>query len=278
MILRYLRKTIVSGSVIEQIYFEGGFQRGHTITLPHKIEYVNESEYEERKLNSRTRSMRRAKRTLTRTINANVYRYRKSTDSSYPPVFLTLTFKQDIRDRTEANELFSKFIKRLNYKSNKSHKLSILKYSVVVEFQDKTRGGVIHYHVVLYNLPFIHKKVLEKIWGKGFIQIRRIDRVKSVARYVTKYMAKNFEDTRHDGEKRHFSSRELFKPKVYLGDEAFSCIKSIIPPEANRYSFEYELEEGLKLYMDTYTLPEHRSLEHFMDASTLSAISKYDYS
>ncbi len=61
---------------------------------------------------SRERSLARAKKQLRRLINANAGQYGRE----FTTKFLTLTFKENITDPKEANYLFTKFIKRLNYK------------------------------------------------------------------------------------------------------------------------------------------------------------------
>ncbi|HOE15901.1 MAG TPA: hypothetical protein PLX02_00650 [Syntrophorhabdaceae bacterium] len=104
------------------------------------------------------------------------------------------------------------------------------KYTVVVQFQDgerkSGRGGVIHFHVVLYNMPFIPANDLSKIWGQGFIKINAIDQVDNLGAYVVGgYMCKKLDDPRYDGQKRYFSSRGLHEslevksaPPIDLGE------------------------------------------------------------
>lgn len=81
------------------------------------------------------------------------------------PIFIILTFAENITNTETANYEFTKFIQRFNYEI--IHKKSYLQYSVVIEFQKR---GAIHYHVVFYNLPFVKdlKSKLLKLWGNGF--------------------------------------------------------------------------------------------------------------
>ena len=82
--------------------------------------------------------------------------------------FLTLTFADELEDLNEANYLFNKFIKRLNYRIVKKMNLPKVCYIATWEIQlkrkKKTGKSVIHYHVVLFRFPYISSKDLEKIW------------------------------------------------------------------------------------------------------------------
>ena len=55
--------------------------------------------------------------------------------------FVTLTFRENIKDVKVANSLFKAFIRRLKkvYKE--------LLYVSVIEFQDKNNRGAVHYHI-----------------------------------------------------------------------------------------------------------------------------------
>ena len=219
--LHFNKKTITYGNIIEQSIYHEGLTHGKKLT-PGQLKKRKDAKYKRwlQKIKtwdetetattkkSRELSMFRAKKKLTRLIDSNIHQYTNFKGKIYPPVFLTLTFKEDIRNQKDGNKLFTLFIKRLNYEIN-NKKSNTLKYSAVIEFQDKTRGGVIHYHIIFYNLPYIQKAKLETIWDQGFLDIREIKKAKSISKYVTKYMAKNFEDSRFDGHKRYFSSRGL---------------------------------------------------------------------
>lgn len=158
----------------------------------------------------------RAKKNLRRTINSNINAW------GGIPKFLTLTFAENITDVRMANYEFNKFVKRLNYKINVR-----LKYSVVVEFQKR---GAIHYHVILYNLPYTPSHVIKDCWGNGFIKINKIQHVDNVGAYVTKYMTKDNDDPRLRGEKSYFSSRGLHKPEEVkdLGQKEIQSLRQAL--------------------------------------------------
>lgn len=283
----YNKKTITSGAVIEQMTYEESISHGYKMSVEQvnrrkSAKYnlllgVTKEQILERKTESRRLSMSRAKRSLIRLINSNIYKYSKPNGSTYPPIFLTFTFKKDIRDLKDANKIFTLFIKRLNYEINKE-KPNTVKYSVVIEFQDKNRDGVIHYHAIFYNLPYILKEVITEIWGHGFIDVEKIRKTKNAGTYVTKYMSKNFEDARLDGHKRYFSSRGLFKPKVYAGDEAFSIIRKVIPPDTPKWEITFDTKKKGKVTKEIYTLQEKKDLKEIISEEDFKKIEPYDIS
>jgi len=77
--------------------------------------------------------------------------------------FLTLTFADELEDLNEANYLFNKFIKRLNYRIV-TKVCYIATWEIQLKRKKKTGKSVIHYHVVLFRFPYISSKDLEKIW------------------------------------------------------------------------------------------------------------------
>lgn len=134
--------------------------------------------------------------------------------------FLTLTFKENIQEINYANDEFKKFIKRLNYYIYHDKK-AYLKYLATWE---KQKRGAIHYHIILFNFPYISFKQLTRIWGHGYLLINKIDvdSIENRGRYVSKYFDKELELKEHK-KKAFFSSRNLKKPKIkqHLVDKPF---------------------------------------------------------
>ena len=205
----YKYKTIRSGNVLEVYEYEGLQinKKGKAKKQNDKKEESIEEKTEDQIKEIRKKSISRASKHIKRSINANVGKWGHEL-----PKFLTLTFRDDITDLKTANYEFKKFHQRLSYRIG--YKLI---YTVVVQFQDGERkggikggrGGVIHFHVVLYNMPFIPADKLSKKWGQGFIKINAIDNVDNLGAYVVGYMCKKLDDVRYDGQKRYFSSRGL---------------------------------------------------------------------
>ena len=203
--------------------------------------------------------MQRSNSKLRRLVNANAWKWNKLDNSPYPPVFATFTFKEEIRDIKVANKLFSNFIKRLNYELGHTKK-SFLKYITVIEFQDFSRDGVVHYHSIFFNLQFIAKDLLADTWGQGFVHIRAIDQVSNAGAYVSKYLVKHFEDDRLDGQKRYFSSRGLRKPIEILDETKANAVLALIPAPYLAKQKEFTSKYQGKVDYKQYLLEKTQSL------------------
>lgn len=237
MIQRVEKKLIQSGDVIEIYEYSEGYIKGYTLT---------ENEIERRKgfksntdTDSRERSLRRAKANLRRLINANVGQYGKE----FVAKFLTLTFRENVQNIKQANYEFSKFIKRLNYRLYGTKKVN-LKYTTVIEFQKR---GAIHYHTIIYNMPYLKADELSNIWGNGFIRINKIDDIDNVGAYVGEYLGKaeqgkDIEDDRLKGQKTYFSSRGLFKPLEITDKKIVEQVADALLNRKPTYTATYENE------------------------------------
>jgi len=180
-----------------------------------------EDRTEEEKQKDRKKNLWRARNSLIDTINANVDR-----PWGERLKFFTMSFKDDIFDLKEANRQFNKFIKRLEY-----HIKRKIHYTVIARFQDGKRpggkvggrDGVIHYHVLFYDLPFVPHEKLTGIWDRGFVWINAVDDVDNLGVYmVSGYMGNEIDDERLNGQKHYWSSRRLAKAAVIYGREDLS--------------------------------------------------------
>lgn len=191
----YRRKIVLSGNVVEFYEYENDVIYGYKDTKKNTKGRKSVANDEDKEKN-REKVLSRARKDLRRIINCNIQEYSK---------FLTLTFADNVQDLDKANYEFKKFILRLNY----HYKIKV-KYSVVIEFQKR---GAVHYHAILYNLTDkLDLKVLQKIWGNGFIKVNSIKDVDNVGAYVCKYMIKT-DDYRLLGRKMYFNSKGLDKPQ-----------------------------------------------------------------
>lgn len=257
----YNRKVIISGNVSEVYNYEQlqccGYET-ERVGRAGKADPLN-------KLINRDKVMSRAKTNVRRLINANIEEYSK---------FLTLTFKENIKDLKAANYEFNKFIKRLNYNLDKK-----IEYLVVVEFQDgkeyidkktgkKKKGlgrGAIHYHVMLFNMPFVHWSKLVPLWKNGSVKINAIDKktCDNVGAYVSKYMRKNIVqkegDDRLVGEKMWFRSRGLNEPFEIKEIEGYNANYA---PEGNLiYESSFENEHIGKVDYQQYNTESVKKIE-----------------
>lgn len=124
--------------------------------------------------------------------------------------FLTLTFKENVTDIDYTNSEFKKFIKRLNYQLYKTKKSQIH----YIATWEKQKRGAIHYHIILFNFPYIPHQKLFELWGHGAVRINKIDvdSIENRGRYVSKYFDKDLELKEHK-QKSYFKSQNLRLPK-----------------------------------------------------------------
>lgn len=195
----------------------------------------------------------RAKKQVRLILEANSLPETFVPGSSYRPLFVTLTFSENITDIKGANKEFTKFIKRLNYALTQQEfgNSLTLKYLVVPEFQKR---GAVHYHVIFFKFP-IQKdtnKFLSEIWGHGFTFNNTITSVNHLKNYVTKYFTKNLQDERLKGKKHYFCSKNLFRPRVFNDKNNNRNIIDTLP--SPNFTTSYE-KNGKKTTYSIYENP-----------------------
>ena len=259
MIERVYKKIVYSGDIVEVYEYDKGYLKGYELTDSEKgkngrLKGEKSNNYEEH----RKQVLQRAKKNLRRLINANVGQYGKE----FTAKFLTLTFRDDVKDLDKANYEFKKFIQRLNYYCFGTKKAN-LKYTCVIEFQ---RRGAIHYHVIIYNMPYVKANDIANVWGNGFIKINKIDDVDNVGAYVSEYLGqaekgqgKNIEDDRLQGKKSYFSSRGLFKPIEVTDEKMVEQVAAALPKEYITYSATFENEHLGNITYKQYNLKKMNS-------------------
>ncbi|PLX69963.1 MAG: Rep protein [Denitrovibrio sp.] len=227
----YNERIIISGNVIE--YYSYGKTQYKGKRGRSGRDKVAEACNKEK---NRQVTLMRAKQAIMRTVNANIGRYGDAT-----PKFVTLTFKDNLKELEIANNEFKKFKQRLQYKVKVD-----LAYICVPEFQKR---GAVHYHVIFFNLIYIDAMSLREIWRNGFIKINKIDNVVNVGVYVAKYLNKDKVDSRLVGKKCYFTSRGLYKSEVIEDAALINQILDYVSGLKCTYETEFENEHvGLCLY------------------------------
>lgn len=210
----------------------------------------------DRKKERRAQTLRDARNNCRRLAIANF-----DTDS----YFFTLTFKENINDIDYADNELKKFFKKLKYRYGD------YTYLAVREFQKR---GAIHYHILMnidigldipewyrpkrkgkwldekskkFNHEFIMPKELEigAIWKHGYVDIEACKHIDNIGAYLTKYMSKEFDDSRLKGKKAYLPSRGLEKPKIYKGTTLNEDIKSLLnifKQKKETYTNQYDCE------------------------------------
>lgn len=167
-------------------------------------------------------ALSRAQQKVLQIIEANHLQH-----GNYRTVFFTPTFKEQYTDRKQTDYLFRQFIKRLNRYCGHN-----IKYIAVPE---RLKNDVIHYHCVIFNLPFINAKYLDRqIWTYGHCDISVIKNIRSIQAYVSKYITKELFSQSVHGQKTYLSSRGLLLPQVRF------TIAEDAPNQTPLFKKEYE--------------------------------------
>lgn len=240
MISSYSKKVIVSGGIIEVYEYEKPILEGYKDTKKNSKGRQAAAKFEDKRAN-REKVLQRARRDIRRLVNCNIHENSK---------FITLTFADNITDLKQANYEWKKFKQRLETKIGYK-----LQYLVVIEFQKR---GAIHYHCVMFNLPYIQNNKLREIWGNGYVKVNRIDNVDNVGAYVCKYMTKDNDDDRLLGQKCYFTSRGLQKPVEIKEQSRVESLAASLPTSALTYSDTFENEYNSISYKQ-YNLNSLRS-------------------
>lgn len=172
-------------------------------TIDRKLEYINKS-----------------RRDLKRLINANLHQGRNQDK------FLTLTFAKNITDKQYCLLKYRSFIKSLQ-RSFKS-----IKYITILE---KQKRGAFHFHIILFDFPYIDLEILNNKWKHGFTDVQAIKNHTYIkngkkydfASYLVKYMGKEFGGTSTKGERRYYKSNNLLSPILLYDESVESLLNNI---------------------------------------------------
>lgn len=220
------QKLTIAGTTIDFDTYEKPIFYGTNYHVKHGRSGLTLSTPEDNEI----KSAYRAKARVRLLVNANASQWFKQNGNPYMPIFITFTFRLDIRNVDEANTLYTDSMQRLNYFVRHEKKHSLL-YLTVIEFQDKTRGGVVHYHTLFFNMRFIERVYdeIKRVWKHGNVNIKSVRKVKSLSRYMVKYMTKNLKDGRLKGKKKYFISRGLLKPQIVRDEQQVAFIVKQLP-------------------------------------------------
>ena len=266
-------KLTISGNIIEFDNMEKPifFGTNYHIKPGRKGEKIITAE------ESQLKSVYRSKKNVRHLVNANSFQWFKPNGNPYLPIFITFTFKLDIRSVDEANKLYTDFMQRLNYFMTKNKKHT-LHYLAVVEFQDENREGVIHYHTLFFNMRYINQVYdeIKKVWKHGNTNVKSIKRVKNIALYMVKYMTKNMKEGRLTGKKKYFISKNLLKPKEIKDEKTVLSLVEQLPKKSIISSGSWINKHCGKITRVTYDLQDNPKILSLINniASNARLISK----
>jgi len=153
----------------------------------------------------RTDNARRLSMAFRRIISANL-------EESVNPVFASLTYAEHITDPREGRKDFNAFARTLRYRFGGQ-----IRYIAVPEFQ---KSGRLHFHALLWGLPTgmveseRSTRLVASLWQQGFADIKETDGNLKLSAYLSKYMAKAFDDPRLFAKKAYICSRNVLRPVV----------------------------------------------------------------
>lgn len=194
-IYKYQRKQVTHNKSNRQDSIRDKKTNENPIATDRKQEYINQS-----------------KRDLRRQIEANL-----NQGKQYDK-FLTLTFAKNITDKEYCLMKYRSFIKSLQ------RSYGDIKYITVLE---KQKRGAYHFHIILFDFPYIDLEVLNNKWKYGYTDIKIIKNnsfIKNGRRYefsgyLVKYLGKDFGGSNEKKQRRYYKSRNLKKPiTVYEND------------------------------------------------------------
>lgn len=133
------------------------------------------------------------------------------------PRFMTLTYAIPEFSNMQAKHDLKLFIKRLRYHLEELGFNRDFRYIAVPEQHDsdstnEERRYSYHFHVILFDLPYINTTFYSDNWKHGFIKINLIKgSAFRTAHYLTKYLTKT--TTHKRGQRRYLVSRNVYRPQ-----------------------------------------------------------------
>jgi hypothetical protein len=86
------------------------------------------------------------------------------------------------------------------------------------------KNGNYHFHLLVFNLPFLSISQWKKYFPHGYIDIQLLKNIKNISAYFVKYMTKEFFSQNELNKKMYFSSRGLNRPKTLYKKEEIDYI------------------------------------------------------
>ena len=242
----------VAGNVLTEKIYEKHQCVGYAVSKRKPRRELSPEEQEE----NQRRSALRARKTLVDAVNANFGWARRGFRYGDKSVkFLTLTYKENMTDYARLSGDFDLFKHRLEY-----HLQEKIQYVCVPEQQKR---GAWHLHVLLY-CSFLPIDTLKRLWnemqGQGGFNVKRVQCVHNVGKYIGKYVGKDFEETdRIAGRRRFWCSQGFTKgvSRFRLLENPNLDVKGVFSKRkllASCYEGEFESEYTGKVSVRQYVV------------------------
>jgi hypothetical protein len=101
------------------------------------------------------------------------------------PKFITLTFRDSVAGWF-AERAIQKFLDAVRHWAKKQ-RVEVAPYFWSAEIQER---GALHYHLLIFGLPYLPKEQVIKWWPYGFVDIRAVDDTGRAFKYLAKYLWK----------------------------------------------------------------------------------------
>ena len=196
----YMRKTIISGDVVESELYPIWKCRND---MPR--ERVGRTREAQKKLNDKNR-----RKKIVRLVNTNF---------GEEDLFLSLTYKDgDIPTEERAMKDIKNYIARLRRKRKKDGIKEPLKYVYEIAYDndpESSKAVRIHHHIFINNMD---RDVAEKLWGKGRANSKRLQKddfgLEGISRYIAEQPRKKKDGEKQTRGKRFGYSTNLKKPII----------------------------------------------------------------
>jgi hypothetical protein len=222
----YKNKIEIIGNRIESTEYQLPVHHGYEGKDTSKNRGKSENSEECRK-----KSARRAKGNFVNKVDSTF----AFVDKKFPQLFtkgwrlrfLTLTYKEEMENRSQLAQDWAKFEKRvktyfITQGLCSELELQDIHYIAVPEIQkqreQKTGKRVWHLHILIFS-PYLSVREIYKVWGFGGLLPKKVnlDQVKTLGGYLAKYMDKDFEEGAFN-KKRFFSSRNVRVYKIRFAE------------------------------------------------------------
>ena len=241
---KYNAKLKVSGDTVKVMFYQQGILSGFKKNALNAIEKKERAPYDPEDRFNKTGAT--ARKRLYDYIATNLHKHKDHNGKKQSFKLITCTFRNDVKKLSEANDLYKKFIQRLNYHFTGDKNSAFLHYCAVPELQMKNDRYVWHFHILFFNLPFIpvspdmvdklvadgrllkaydKRDTLYYIWGNGTVDARSVKFSDSydVASYLSKYLGKGLDgvyeyasEEKNLNKKRFLKSGRLHEPRVII--------------------------------------------------------------
>jgi len=237
----YNEKLVIAGDILEYFKYQKGVIKKTDVEKAYLKELRENGEIPpilkkkateaEKIIKARYEAMKRSQREIRRIVNAN----RTNFD-----MFMTLTYGENEQDIKKAYYEWKCFKQRLEDKYKQK-----FKYVGVIEFQNR---GAIHFHVILFNAPYIPFWEIEKIWGLGRCDYKECFDIDNLGAYLTYYLTKDLcpEDDRLRGQKIYFTSKGLQRAEEITDKKQ---IQAILQAQTKKPVYETEFYNDIRGYV-----------------------------